>query len=342
MSTDLLTASSAVMGGAIAPKNPTQVAAQEPEYYPDESPATNAAFLTFWNRRLPAIIPGVVDLQIGAFVGDGDDGNVFELENRKTKEVSRVLKIAHHNRRFVFNPNEGAHLISGIGHPGICSPTHLFYLIGSDTFSQTPGPESISAAIVMPYLRDTAPFGAKRREIAKRIDCIFHFGLLLTTALYELSRRGISHDDLNEANILVNRNLEPIIIDFDKSKKTATVSCKDYHHLRRHLKVLVRTSDNFKPAAQQFLLNYLKEHCRSTCKGSSQIPSPGLQTLPQRMIILMEVCKGHLSGMQKQAKAQTATPFDKESMERCIQEQEESLRNQREKTVDKKESRKVG
>lgn len=272
----------------------------------------------FWDRQLAVMFPGKEPLRIQAFVAQGGDGTVFTLENTRDEKITAALKVIHDGGT-AFYPNRGVHLVLGIDHPGICSPIHCIYRISPDTLSLTPKPESLLIAMVLPYFKGYS-LELKNREIAQELGRLFRFGLQLAKALYELSRRGIEHNDLHDDNIQVNQECEPIIIDFDRSQKTLTVSTKDYGNLRRYLIALVKASDDIKPIAKQFVLDYLTVRCSTI--GENYLPSPKLSKLPGRMIALMQGCTDHLSEMKRQSE----TPFVPENLKNRIKQH---LRNKR-------------
>lgn len=299
----------------------------------------------FWNRQLAAI-PNLRHFRVGAFIRKGSEGAVYKLENITTGVVDRVLKVANDcDGRARYYPGQGAHLVFGINHPNICSPTHFFYA-NQAAFSLTPEPESLCAAMVMPHVEGDTLDYPKILEVAVRVERSVYLGLQLATGLYELSRRGIQHGDLGD-NILIevsskdllpkidlgneqwakyfgdigeeaslpkniDQKFKPIIIDFSRSKKISSVSVWDYAALQSVLLELIHYSKDLKPTAKKFLLEYLNEYCNPT--DPLDHPHPELDKLPQRMIALMQVCIYYLDAI----KIQSAKTFVPEHFEDSI------------------------
>lgn len=261
--------------------------------------------IPYWNRLLKVVFSSIGGLKIKGFIEKGGDGNVFSLERVTLKRVTGILKLPHAVSRPLFDPNRGAHLVSCINNPGICSPTHFFYLTPQNTLSLTPSLESECVAMVMPYVRGVS-LELKMQEIAERADRIFHFGLRLAEALYELSRHRIEHGDLHHENILINEAFEPIIIDFDRSRRVATVSTVDYAFFRRHLVTLIFRSEDIKSVAKTFLLEYLHKH---STPGDIELPR-----MPLRMVALTRCCIDHLNAIRI-----SETAFAPMTLERGIQ-----------------------
>lgn len=269
---------------------------------------------TFWSEKLVALVPNLRQLKVGAFVAEGEVGSVFTLEDARTGEVLRALKITDISPDdTAFHPNKGAHLASGIHHPSVCSPTHFFYLTGSNTITLTPSLGSSLVATIMPYVRGDS-IKSKMDKIAERAECIFYVGLRLAEALSEFTRRGVEHGDLM-GNILITDDLEPIIIDFDTLKKISAVSADDYHDLQFHLITLIDNSGDIKPSAKRFLLDYLHRYCSPRSKEHPYPPSPDLPTLPRRMVALMRASTDLLSAIE----ARSTEVFVSEDLEKSIQ-----------------------
>lgn len=285
----------------------------------------NEEGVAFWNTQLTAI-PATQNLRIGEFIAGGRDGNVFQLIDVNIGKVSHVLKVACGR----LDADSGAHLVANIRHPGICSPIHFFHLNREQnalSLAPSEGPEYV--AVIMPYI-EGAHLKSKMADLAERTEKAFRFGLLLTQALYKLSQHGIEHYDLHDENILVTQELEPVIIDFDRCRKIATVSCGDYLKVQMHLRYLgdlmnfdsgrAKRRGTFKPSVISFFPEYLTRHCNPRTAYPYD-PSPELPQLPLRMIALLKGCIDY-----HDANAQSDKPFDQESLERSIQTHEAALR----------------
>lgn len=289
-------------------QNVEVVVQQEEECILSNSPEERMRSVSFlWSTKLVPFIPDLSDLRVKEFVAEGIEGSVFTLEDVRTGEVSRVLKVADGVDNIVF-PERGAHLASGIDHPGICSPTHIFYRTQKGILSLTRSLESRWVAMVMPYVEGDS-LASKMGEIAERAERVFRFGLLLLEAVAELTRRGIEHGDLNKDNILVDQKLEPIIIDFNGARKVQAVSCGDYETVQWHLKELIIRSRAIKHTTKEFLVNHA-----IPLTQNKKISKGEYSFLPRRMIALMRACLDHLDAI----KADSTVPFERDQLEKSV------------------------
>lgn len=187
---------------------------------------------------------------------------------------------------------------------------------------------------IMPYIEGT-PLSSKMIDLAKKTERVaFCFGLQLAQVILTLSQHRVEHFDLHDDNILVTEELEPILIDFDKSKKLepGDFPFEDYTELWRHLKMMTYHMDGKRELPEtslttvtSFFRKYLHDNCYPYSRESHGDPIPEFKSLPRRMIALIKGCIDH-----------SDKPLDVTSLERSIQAHEEELR--REDELRRKES----
>jgi len=220
-------------------------------------------------------------------IGGGAQGEVYALRDNKTGEITSVLKTMPRNPE-KFNPKKGAHLLNNVQHRNICSPSVFFYISKTGVITTTPQMKSTCVASIMPYIEGNRLVD-KEAEISQEAGQIFRFGLLLCQAVRELSKYNISHEDLHDENILVDRNFNPVIIDFDSASKSSFISDSDYWYVQVHLSNIIKQSSDFTPNAKKFLLLCLQKCDPSSLKGAAY------PQLPSLMVSFMQACIDHLS-----------------------------------------------
>ncbi len=252
-------------------------------------------------------------LRIQKKIGSGAQGNVYALENITTGIVTSVLKIMKDSKTS-YNPSEASHLVAKIQHPGICSPTQFFYQTFFNNVSLTPSLGSVCVATVMPYIEGCSLY-EDIDTLRKQTEQLFPFLLVLSQAILELSKNQLEHNDLADLNILIDKNKNPVIIDFDRCKKNHhLIPLSDYSCLLDIVKRMIQKSPDINPNAKKFLLscsqkcdNILKEIIQTSKqkgvdlrKGKKDIHPQ----LPELMVSFMQACIDHLS----EIKAHHPTP----------------------------------
>jgi serine/threonine protein kinase len=226
-------------------------------------------------------------LHVDKKIGDGTQGIIYTLRDTKNGKITNVLKTMSDGEKF--NPKKGAHLLTNVQHRNICRPTQFFYTTKTGIVTTTPKAGSTCLASIMPYIEGSTLMN-EYTEISKEAGQIFRFGLLLCQAVHELSKHKISHNDLHNANILVDKEFNPFIIDFDlANNKSSFVSDSDYGSVRSHLTKMIKDSADFNPKSKEFLL-----HCLTKCnpwllKGKDR------SHLPSLMVSFMQACIDHLN-----------------------------------------------